>query len=225
MTGRHASLDDSGRPPHPLWIAVAAAMGVVVLGAVGISIGDELTPYSRWNLGKEKTVPTFFSATLLVAGGICAAVAARRSLCGIRLPWLALGLLLLAMGIDEMGGAHEQLERLTGIDWQVLYAPVVLAAGVVWLLIVRQLKGAPRLMMVAGAAAWGAAQTLEALQWDGDERAAGYEPMMLTEELLEMTGSAFFLLAVYTLLREAAVRRQVSQRPPDGTAPKARFQP
>lgn len=224
MTGRHASLDDSGRPPHPLWIAVAAAMGVVVLGAVGISIGDEPT-YSRWSLGNEGTVPALFSATLLVAGGICATVAARRSLCGMRLPWLALGLLLLAMGIDEAGMVHERLERWTGIDWQVLYAPVVLAAGVAWLLIVRHLRGAPRLMMVAGATAWGAAQTLEALQWDGDERAAGYEPMMLTEELLEMTGSAFFLLAMYTLLRKAAVRRQVSQRAPDGTAPKARFQP
>ena len=96
---------------------------------------------------------------------------------------------------------HEALEDASTIDWQTLYAPVVLLAGLAWLLALLRLHGPlARAAWVAAAGAWLAAQVLEALEWTGPreaERAVdGYGIMMGFEELLEMTGSALFAFAL-----------------------------
>jgi hypothetical protein len=56
--------------------------------------------------------------------------------------------------------------------------------------------------MIAGAMAWMASQVLELLQWRGDTKTAEYLALMVPEELLEMTGSLLFLMAVLSRDRD-----------------------
>jgi hypothetical protein len=109
------------------------------------------------------------------------------------------------MAIDEATGMHEALERVSVVDWQTLYLPIMAVAGVLWSLALLQMVMLERLAFVAGALAWGVAQVLEALEWTGPrdaERAVdGYGILMGFEELLEMTGSALFALAALLAVR------------------------
>ena len=56
-------------------------------------------------------------------------------------------------------------------------------------------------LVLASGACWVGAQLLEALQWEDDGPAPGYAWMMVTEETLEMVGSALLLLALLTASR------------------------
>lgn len=123
-------------------------------------------------------------------------------------------MLLLALGLDEIGQVHERLERRAGIDWQLLYMPVAATGAVAWLLIVLRLSGLQRALLVAGTGAWAVAQLLEFLQWDSQSRRVDmFEPMMIVEELLEMTGSTLFLVGIYMLVRRAALSADWDNQP------------
>ena len=106
----------------------------------------------------------------------------------------ALGALFAFMAIDEVVQIHERLEGATDANWQLVYLPVMAVAGGVWLLVLRRLTGGPRLLFVAGAAAWVVAQLFEWVQRDG--AVLTHRWTILPEELLEMTGSALFALAL-----------------------------
>jgi hypothetical protein len=187
--------------PAPRVLAAALAACIAVLGVAGAVVGAEPTE-SWFSLENEFTAPAYFSAALLLAAAACGWFAGRQPDDRTRLAWLCLGVLWLAMGVDEVAGVHERLERHLGVDWQLLYMPVAAAGGVAWLVAVRGSDRAVRLLLAGGAAAWVAAQTLEFLQWDSsDHRVAAFEPMMIAEETLEMIGSALFLLAAYSAAR------------------------
>jgi hypothetical protein len=145
--------------------------------------------------------PPLFSGALLFAAGSLALGAARVST--KRLAWLGIAGVFVYMGVDEMLGIHEHLERATAVDWQVLMAPVVLAAALLWASILRAPwpRPAGRILWVAGAGCWTASQILEPLEWSGDRMTALGGELMVAEEVLEMIGSALFLLAILLFLR------------------------
>ena len=122
--------------------------------------------------------------------------------------------ILFFMGYDEAFEFHEELESRLEADWQMLYLPVALAFGAVWLaMLIRKLPaGLSRGLWVAGAASWFVAQTLEQIQWDGDRLV--HEWMIVPEEILEMTGSALWLIALLV-----AVRALASARAPASSLP------
>ena len=155
------------------------------------------------DLEREANLPALWSGFLLVAAAASALAAARADGRGARWPWWPLALLLFFMAGDEVLRIHEWLERRSGIDWHVLYLPVIAAGAAAALGVVLRLRDDPVLAagIVASGAAWALAQVLEALQWDGSRQVAGYGPMMVSEEILEMAGSLGFTL---TLLAAAA---------------------
>lgn len=193
----------------PLAVAILlfGVGGVVTQSLGGVGFG----PKRLFNLDEEVNAPAAFSTgLLLVAGGLALVAASGRATPGPRgrvaigrRSALAFSALFVLMAVDEGAQAHESLERLTGVDWQILYAPVMLGAAVVWLIVVRQLSGERRArsLLIGGAAAWGLAQTFEALQWNGDEVIAW---MIIPEEMLEMVGSTLFILSFVSLLRMRA---------------------
>jgi len=65
-------------------------------------------------------------------------------------------------------------------------------------------------LLVGGAVAWAVALVLELVQnWGGPPvQAAIYVPAMITEEVLEMTGSTVFLLSAIVALRRSALDDQ-----------------
>lgn len=193
-----------GRREHELPPARAVlVVGFGVVAALGFlgALTAHHDVHSRWfDLDGEYNLPALWSSVLLLAAGGLAALVARRP--GWRVV-AGLGLLFGFMGFDEAVAIHERLEALTGIDWEVLYAPVVAVGAVAWLTVWRRARSVvwARSALVAGSAAWAVAQFLEKVQWHGDVQAAHYELMMVPEELLEMTGSLLFLAGVVLVAR------------------------
>jgi hypothetical protein len=183
----------------PLWFAVGASALIAALavpGALTVRRGGG----GPFDLDAELTLPALASAALLLCAAGAAAAACASDPARRRLPWAGLAALFFAMAIDEAAGVHEALEDSAAIDWQTLYVPAVAVAAWLWALGLIRMAARERLPFAAAALAWGAAQVLEAIEWTGPraaERAVdGYGILMGVEELLEMTGSALFALAL-----------------------------
>ena len=113
--------------------------------------------------------------------------------------------LLALMSLDELCSIHETLENVTGVDWELLYAPVVAVAGLAALVVLRSWgRSRPSALLLGGGLCWLVAQVLEALEWDGDVERPHYALYMVPEELLEMTGSTLLLLAGLWAFRSLA---------------------
>lgn len=197
----------AARWPAPGRLAAAIAAAIALLAVAGIAHvaldPPEAKPWSLFSLETELTFPAAFSAALLVGAGACALLAGRRRAYGVHPSWYLFAALLIGMGVDEAAYLHERLESASGVDWQLLYAPVALVCGAAWLRLTYALRSfrPAQLLMVLGAGAWLAAQVLENVQWGADgEKVAGYSVLMVIEEILEMSGSALFLVAVYAAL-------------------------
>jgi hypothetical protein len=100
---------------------------------------------------------------------------------------------------------HERLERWSGIDWQLLYVPLMGIAAVALWGVFRRYRNQTRIaaLLGIGATAWIVVLTLELIQnWGGSPiQAAIYVPTMITEETLEMIGSTVLLVAAILILR------------------------
>ena len=203
------------RLPSTKALAVGFALATVFLAIMHLLFGDNVR-HDLWHLDQERNVPSAYSASLLGFGAIAYWYAGRVRLLGGRNEWYVFGALLLLMSADEFTEIHERLEHATGVDWQLLYLPVVAAAAVAWFAVVRRLHDGHRAALIAGAAAWFIAQVFEELETKaGDVKVAAYDQLSFAEELLEMTGSALFLLAIYGLVVAAWRQRQDQSRRAD----------
>ena len=206
------------KPDHsklPDW-KVAAVVLVLLITAAGVcgilavpTHGDDSSLWRWFDLDRELNFTTFFSAGLLLVNAWLVLLLIR----GNHVGRVAFGLVAIftLMGFDEVLKFHETLEKATGIDWQILYSPIILVAGLAWAYIWLNSSGLTRILWIGGAFAWGSSQVLEAAQWgwfsSDSEKADGYNLSMITEELLEMIGSGLFLLALLRLLAQASVSR------------------
>jgi hypothetical protein len=171
------------------------------------------------DLDGEGNVPAIWSGFLLLAAAASALATARADAGGARWPWWPLAVLFLFMAGDEVFGLHEWLESQSGVDWQMLYLPVMAVGAAAGLGALLRLRATPRLAagFLASGGAWALAQVLEALQWDGGRQVAAYGELMAAEEILEMAGSLGFtltLLAVAEQLRSRALVRRAPAGPP-----------
>jgi hypothetical protein len=189
-----------GAAVTPARVAGATGSAIVLLGALGIGFEWRPEPaLSPFHLDGEWTVPAIFSSSLLLAAAAALYWLERRSPDRfVRRISYAFCAVLVFAAVDETAQIHEYLERRLEIDWQLLYLPAFVLAAIMWgLLLVNLCKTqVSRALFFASGVAWLASQVLEELQWDGDDPVRGYVPMMVVEELLELIGSAFLLVAV-----------------------------
>jgi len=169
----------------------------VVVAALGLEARRSGGPYLL-DLDGEANVPAVWSCFLLLAGAASALATGRADRGGARWPWWPLAGLLLFMAADELLGFHEWIERATGTDWEMLYAPVMLVGAAAGAGVLLRLRDHPRLAVgfLAAGGAWALAQVLEALQWDGGRPVDAYGELMAAEEILEMAGSVGFILVL-----------------------------
>ena len=193
------------RLPEPRRMAIAVGAVIVLLGTLGaVDLLAPALPMSVLSLEGERTVPAAFSAVLLLAAGALAmmlsTVSGSRGLGSPGL-WRFMGAFLVFMALDEAFAIHEHVSAAaTGITWQAFYAPICVSAVIAWAAILHKLpSGAARGMWVAGAAAWFVSQVIEAVQWDGTVLV--YQWTFVPEEMLEMTGSLLWGLALLLTLR------------------------
>ena len=219
MTASHPAPVDAPKPGRVVALAARIpAQGVAVVAAVGIGVFVVLGIVQRvvfqdWglaNLDSEVSLATRFSAALLWAGAfwwLLVAITDRPRSPALWLWWP----ILTWLALDEGIAVHERLERWSGVDWQVLYIPVMVVAAVAWLGLMRRYRSESRIvaLLVAGAAAWVVALTAELVQnWGGAPvQAIIYDPTMIAEEALEMIGSTVLLLAAILALQIAAKTR------------------
>ena len=202
----------ASRVPAPA-VAAIAGIGIAVFVVVGILQRVAFPDWGLANLDSEVSLATRFSSGLLWAGAlwwVMVALTVRPRSVAL---W-AWSLIMAWLALDEGSAVHEQLERWSGIDWQILYLPVMGLAAVVWLALVRRyrLDRGVVVLLVAAAAAWGTALMLELVQnWGGEPvQAAIYNPTMIAEEALEMIGSAVLLRAAILALQIATRARPPS---------------
>ena len=118
----------------------------------------------------------------------------------------------LAVVLDELLQIHERVERHLTIDWQVIYLPVMLVTAIAGAIIAWELRHRPSVVaiLLAGACGWAGAQLFEMLEWGpGDVLVSPW--MIYPEELLEISGSCLFALAMLMVL--SAPRAEVPAVP------------
>jgi hypothetical protein len=193
-------------------VAVVSGITISVFVVMGILQRTAFPQWSAANLDSEVSVATWFSAALLGAAAfwwLLVGLADRPRSLAVWMWWP----LLAWLALDERTAIHERLERLSGIDWQLLYIPVMGLAAVAWWGVVRRYRSQTRVvaLFVVGAAVWIVVLLLELVQnWGGSPvQAAIYVPTMITEEALEMVGSTVFLIAaILALARSVQATRE-----------------
>ncbi|MFC1662128.1 hypothetical protein ACFL3S_11885 [Gemmatimonadota bacterium] len=171
-----------------------------VFGCLAIPVeGDPDSPLRWFHLDRELTLAAFFSVVLLLSNCLLVFRLVRAE--QLRSPALVLAAVFGFMGFDEGLKVHETLEHLVGFDWQILYLPIILIAGFGWAHLLPTRRGLTRSLWFGGAVSWIVSQLLEAGQWGWWTNELGksdhYNILMVSEELLEMIGSALLLLALF----------------------------
>jgi hypothetical protein len=192
----------ASRVPGPV-VAIISGIAISVFVVAGILQRTAFPEWSAANLDSEVSVATWYSAALLGTAAfwwLLVGVADRPRSLAVWMWWPVLAWLAL----DERTAIHERLEQLSGIDWQLLYIPVMGLAAVAWSGVVRRYRSQARVvaLFLVGAAFWIVVLLLELVQnWGGSPvEAAIYVPTMITEEALEMVGSTLFLIAAILAL-------------------------
>ena len=187
-------------------IAVILGAAILVLVTFGVLQRTAFPDWGRANLDAETSIATYFSASLLwtaAASWLLVAVFVQPRARSLWIWWPVIAWLAL----DEGAAIHERLEKWSGIDWQILYLPILAFAALAWWGVIRRYQGQASIdrLLVAGAIAWAAALLLELIQnWGGEPvTAVIYNPAMIIEEGLEMVGSMVFLIAALLAIRPA----------------------
>jgi hypothetical protein len=191
-------------------VLLANAVVIALLGLLGILFLVSGSPFAAFDLDGERNAPATYSAFLWTCLSLLALLlgSAERSPRATRV-WQALSLPLLLVAADEFGEIHERLERITGIDWQILYSPLGLVAVALWVVVGRRLRElqAGFGLFVAGTVCGFVSQVVEAVEYGPHDREVSvFDELVVTEELLEMVAAVLIGLALLAALRAVSRR-------------------
>ena len=203
--------------------ALLVGFGVIALFNAVLVVWSFFPMPQVVHLGREANIPTYFHSAVLFAIALTfwAAMGLRPS---ERAIWFVGGAGFLYLALDEGLRIHERVaaitfkalgvwERMTHYQitpawWEVLFAPIFGAIGVIVLTLLFRYRRRMRASFVLGLVAmgfWGAALVLEFVQLTF---LIGVQPWfgvaVFTEELFEMMGSSLFLLGSVLLVRSLA---------------------
>ena len=221
----------------PSWTGLAAPLLVVSGGVVVMSLAvtvaawrlqvaapgsAPITALQWFDVNSERNVPTAWSALLLLASAVTAALLAVRARGGSG--WLLVAVTCSFLALDESLELHERLGGLGAsvADDRLHFAWVVPGAAlacVVGLVLLRRLRTQPvevrRRLVVAGAVYLTGALLLETLSGQvlRTHGAGGKAYTLVTsvEEGLEMAGASLLLTALLVQLRHAKPGRNSSR--------------
>ena len=202
---------------RPLTVAITLGMAIgafAVLGTLQRVYSSE--SFELWNLDAEGSAPSLFSATLLYGAAALATLAVIRG--GLERWVLSVAALWLFLGVDDANGIHEKLQSATGVDWQILYAPLAAVGIVLFIALLKTVTVVPGRLLIVGALAWTSSQILELVEHGRVRPVDLYNWYMVPEEILEMVGSVCFLIAMLLVLG-APIREPSRQSPPSDMLP------
>lgn len=191
-------------------VLIAIGTIIVLLGVLDVLELVFGSPVGIFDLNGERNVPATLSAALWTCVSVVALLLGRAEQpAAVARVWQVLSALLLYIAADEFGEIHERLERITGVDWQILYAPLGLVAAGLWVLVGRRLRGlrAGFGLFVGGTVCAVVSQMIEEVEYGAnDQRVSAFDELVVGEEVLEMLAAVFVGLAFLAALR--AVCRQ-----------------
>jgi hypothetical protein len=193
-------------------VLLANGAVIALLGLLGILYLASGSPFAVFDLDGERNAPATYSAFLWTCLSLLALLVGRaehEQRPGAARVWQALSLPLLLVAADEFGEIHERLERITGIDWQILYSPLGLVAVVLWVVVGRRLRElqAGFGLFVAGTVCGSVSQVVEAVEYGPHDReVSAFDELVVLEELLEMVAAALVGLALLAALRAVSRR-------------------
>ncbi len=209
MRGISRALVREHRKGVGIFVVLAAAWLTMALGTAGWQLEFLPSPVRQhFNPDAERKLFALVSAAALLFAAVSMAAAWRRG--ALPRTSVILGAVLAGMAVDEWLELHERFERRLDTDWNALYLPLVVCAGLSGLIAVRRLwPERSSFLLLAGGACWFAAYLLEDLQWDAaDTMHPNYLWLMIAEELLELGGSLLLAAAALLACFEMAHRRR-----------------
>jgi hypothetical protein len=199
----------TGLKVPPLVWALAACVGALgILGAYNALVSEVPAFSLQEELRNGFNVPVLFAGVILLLAAALGARIARAASSNRRI-WAGLAVLFTFMAFDETLLIHEDLQRAVDVEWQILYIPIFLFALTLWIAVLRACSGSERFLWIAGAAAWGSVQLLEAIGHvregrEPTETAAGGGALRAVEELGELTGTTLFIWALLLIVARHA---------------------
>ena len=203
-----------------LYLAVTVAAWRLQLAAPG---SPPIAALQWFDVGAERNVPTAWSAALLLASAVTAALLAARARARSGSGWVLVAVTCAFLALDESFELHERLGGLGAsvADDRLHFAWVVpgaALAAVVGLVLLRRLRSQPlqvrRRLVVAGVVYLAGALVLETVSGTA-LRAYGaggkvYTLVISAEEGLEMAGASLLLAALVLQLRHLKPGRNSS---------------
>jgi hypothetical protein len=180
-------------------LGLAAAVGLLaVLGVLYDATGELRAFQVSGEVTEGFYVPVLFSWAVLFGAGIASGARSHGAVTPAeRAAWIGVAVLFTFMAFDELLTIHERLEDTLGVDWQLLYIPLIAAGGLAWLSLLTRMPrwSLEQIMWLAGAALWFVSEILEKLEYDAnDNTVSGFTAMNDAEKVLQFTGSCLFLL-------------------------------
>ena len=176
-------------------VALAVGGAILLLGLAGLAFDVGAVSRDSLDLNAEHTPAAAFSSLLLfMAASVAFVLALALSDHDERRSWALLAAVLGFLSLDELALVHEAIQEDVGVKGQIVLAPVAIVGFIAWLGVMRNLDrdGPAARMLIGAAGAWVLAQLLDVGQDPEKDR------LMFTvvpEEVLEMIGSALFLMA------------------------------
>ncbi len=209
--------------------AGAVAVAIVLLVAVGIAERIHPAGLRRFDLDQEGTVSAAFSALLDAFAGLAILLVWLQRKAGRLVLFLAPAFVYVAL--DEVFSFHERLETATGVNSNTWLSPLVVLGALGYLGVLRDWRSwrPAQVLITVGGLFWFVSQVLElvghSVLFYGDTRleAPHYAWWMVSEEFLEMSGSACFLFAGLYVLRSGGPVFDVVRR--QGSDLRARWRP
>lgn len=209
------------RPVTVTLLGLSLALTLLSL-SVPLLLGRPYADYDHWlrhylDVGRESNLPTWWSASLLLAAGIAylaVAVLSRRERPRTALAWTAFAGLLLLFSADEASLIHDRARHLTDLllpdneifhAWIVVGIPLALVIVVGAVILSRALPSRSRRLLLLGLGIYflGALglETLHSVLDGHLEIGFVWVAIYHVEELLEMWGVVVMLAAVPAAVR------------------------
>jgi hypothetical protein len=189
-----------------------AGLGITAAFVAAHLVNDATADLQLFDLNEEQNLPTWWTAFLFTVAGLLALLLGLSE--RAQRPWIPLGVLMLALGLDDIARLHERMETAVGGTAGILVIESLLALGIllIFLSVSRIAGGRSRGLIVGALIALVLAQASSSLDFVHETISVPRPLLTVVEEGAEMTMGVFIVAAAIEPLL-ALLDRLLARRP------------